>query len=405
MTLPSRLARWAVVLCFAAVTRADVTLRLDSVVSIPETPRVLLALSAQGSGELTALQFRLAYNRIDLRFAGLDLTGGAVTPDHVGALSAVGDADRGIATILLELTVPVTLGGEPVKLCDAVFAVGGGLQPAETLPVRFDGAPTATASGHTLTAAAHDGAITISEENWLILGNAWGYPGQSRIPVELRASNADPLMGMQVSSAFDASALALAAVTTENTMTEALRCEFFQPIIDNDMGTVIIGILLDNEPPFDPSRRYPVTGYRLRIARMVFDVRHDAAPDQDVALRLVDNLGTPPIKNRVVVDNESIAPRTIDGTFRVGRVPVFLRGDANGDGRVDIADPVMILLHLFKDYTIPCQKAADADDDGKIRVNDAQYLLNYLFLGGRAIPPPFPQPGTDPTQDDLSCAG
>ena len=45
--------------------------------------------------------------------------------------------------------------------------------------------------------------------------------------------------------------------------------------------------------------------------------------------------------------------------------------------------------------------AADANDDGSIDIADAIYLLSYLFGGGDQPPPPFPDPGIDPTPDTL----
>jgi hypothetical protein len=116
-----------------------------------------------------------------------------------------------------------------------------------------------------------------------------------------------------------------------------------------------------------------------------------------------DGLGAVPINNRVVVAFQSVSPQLVNGTFTIGEVPVFLRGNANQDLRVNIADPVRILEHLFLDKPIDCEKTGDADDDGQVHLNDAMYILDYLFRLGPIIKPPFPEPGTDPTPDDLSC--
>jgi hypothetical protein len=45
----------------------------------------------------------------------------------------------------------------------------------------------------------------------------------------------------------------------------------------------------------------------------------------------------------------------------------------------------------------------DGDDDGKINITDPIYVLSALFLGGPPIPPPYPEPGVDPTRDVLGC--
>ncbi|MBI4605494.1 MAG: right-handed parallel beta-helix repeat-containing protein [Planctomycetes bacterium] len=84
----------------------------------------------------------------------------------------------------------------------------------------------------------------------------------------------------------------------------------------------------------------------------------------------------------------------------------FVRGEANGDGDIDVGDPVALLLVLFRGAAPGCPDALDADDSGNVDVTDAVYLLRFLFLGGPAPPAPFPDPGTDPTEDDpYECKG
>jgi hypothetical protein len=82
----------------------------------------------------------------------------------------------------------------------------------------------------------------------------------------------------------------------------------------------------------------------------------------------------------------------------------FLRGDANDDGRVDISDSVRILSHLFlgADPSV-CRQAMDANDSGTLDLSDAVFLLNGLFQGGPAPPPPYPEPGEDPSPDAIDC--
>jgi hypothetical protein len=82
----------------------------------------------------------------------------------------------------------------------------------------------------------------------------------------------------------------------------------------------------------------------------------------------------------------------------------FRRGDANADGRLDIADAVFVLAYLFTGGDTPgCSKAADADDSGDLDVTDPVYLLGFLFLGGPAPASPFPGCGPDPRPDELTC--
>ncbi|MBN1417484.1 MAG: hypothetical protein JXP34_01835 [Planctomycetes bacterium] len=81
----------------------------------------------------------------------------------------------------------------------------------------------------------------------------------------------------------------------------------------------------------------------------------------------------------------------------------FIRGDANGDGRIDIGDAISILGTLFSSRPSTCLDAIDADDSGDLVITDGIYILNYLYVEGPTPPAPFPEAGPDPTDDDLSC--
>ncbi len=63
-----------------------------------------------------------------------------------------------------------------------------------------------------------------------------------------------------------------------------------------------------------------------------------------------------------------------------------IRGDANGDELIDLADAIYLLNYLFKGDSPPVPLAAgNANCDGAVDLADVVYLLNYLFKGG---PPP-----------------
>jgi hypothetical protein len=84
-------------------------------------------------------------------------------------------------------------------------------------------------------------------------------------------------------------------------------------------------------------------------------------------------------------------------------LPVFIRGDANQNGAIDISDAVAILGSLFLDGDEPrCFDAADINDDGRLDISDAVAGLAFLFLGGFSIPDPGPTfCGQDLTVDEL----
>ena len=79
----------------------------------------------------------------------------------------------------------------------------------------------------------------------------------------------------------------------------------------------------------------------------------------------------------------------------------LIRGDANGDLDINIADPVAILTHLFGSSVIPCMEAAEVNGDGAIDISDPVYLLGYIFNSGPTPPAPFPDCGTTVAQ--YSC--
>ena len=97
------------------------------------------------------------------------------------------------------------------------------------------------------------------------------------------------------------------------------------------------------------------------------------------------------------------------GTFAEARIfssggRQFARADANGDGTVNITDPIFVLGYLFLGDDAPtCIDAADGDDSGVVNITDPLYILNGLFLGGPLPPAPYPDCGPDPTEDDLTC--
>src|SRR5262245_30767524 len=76
----------------------------------------------------------------------------------------------------------------------------------------------------------------------------------------------------------------------------------------------------------------------------------------------------------------------------------FLRGDANNDGVVSLADAYTIFKFLFGHGELTCGTAADANDSGEVDFNDGDYILVYM-LGDLPPPPPFPSAGPDPTPD------
>ncbi|MGE3163427.1 MAG: hypothetical protein AB7O52_00825 [Planctomycetota bacterium] len=83
----------------------------------------------------------------------------------------------------------------------------------------------------------------------------------------------------------------------------------------------------------------------------------------------------------------------------------FIRGDANANGSVDIADAVFNLDFLFNGGAPICLDAQDSNDDGQVNLADPVFSLAYQFSGGMSPTAPFPACGNDPTVDAIDCAG
>ncbi len=88
-------------------------------------------------------------------------------------------------------------------------------------------------------------------------------------------------------------------------------------------------------------------------------------------------------------------------TVERGGGVVFVRGEANRDGSLNLTDAIAILDHLFRGIALTCEDAGDVDDSGSLNLTDAVRLLGYLFQSGEPPAPPFPTPGLDPTSDAL----
>jgi 3',5'-cyclic AMP phosphodiesterase CpdA len=103
---------------------------------------------------------------------------------------------------------------------------------------------------------------------------------------------------------------------------------------------------------------------------------------------------------KLFITNESIdytlyidddGDSTVDREILPDTIITSLRGDANGDGVINVTDVVYLINYLFLIPPGPAPQpwaAGDANCDGTINVSDVVYLINYLFLI-----PPGPPPG------------
>jgi len=70
----------------------------------------------------------------------------------------------------------------------------------------------------------------------------------------------------------------------------------------------------------------------------------------------------------------------------------FLRGDADGDGRLTVLDALLLIQIVTRaqDPRDDCREALNPDADEGINLADPVYVVRWIFLDGPPPPPPFP---------------
>jgi hypothetical protein len=101
----------------------------------------------------------------------------------------------------------------------------------------------------------------------------------------------------------------------------------------------------------------------------------------------------------------ALAAEEVREIFEAGdRRGLFVRGDPNGDGALDLSDAVLILRGLFLGTgDPPCKGAADLNADLTIDMSDAIYELSFLFTGGPPPESPYPDCGRESALTGLGC--
>ncbi len=227
--------------------------------------------------------------------------------------------------------------------------------------------------------------------------------GETRLP--LHAVTLVEAEGLTVVGDYDSPFLELLDVDVGQSLA-GNSSDFVAPTIDAERGQFLLSVLFDL-PPLEGKALPP--GDHL-LASLVFRVK-PGTPEGSYPVRLTDGLGAPPRSNFLVSNGENQRPRLENGALEVRSgetdepAAVFLRGDANGNGKLEISDAIYLLSWQVREGPPPpCLDAADTDDDGLITRADANLVLGYL-IGGLETPPapPFPEVDADLTEDGLDC--
>jgi hypothetical protein len=228
----------------------------------------------------------------------------------------------------------------------------------------------------------------------------------SSFRVAVLAAHDVAIEAFTVAAAFDPEVLESVVLDLEGSRSVSLAPELVIPTVRAESGYFACSVLFDLVPPFEDKRIPPGED------DVLFFVEASVRADAPLGLTTIeprDGLGIPPLSNIFSFGGQSYYPELHSGVVQVvagGPEGVeFLRGDANSDHLVNVADVTFLLDWLSQALMAPsCLDALDVNDDGAITRDDATFLLAFLFAGSGIGPqPPFPEPGLDPTTDALEC--
>lgn len=173
------------------------------------------------------------------------------------------------------------------------------------------------------------------------------------------------------------------------------------PLAIDDMGiNPTIG-------PYTGGTLVTITGIGFAPPAMDTTVTFDGITQASITI-VNDNMITFVTQSTLTLGPVDVTVTNSNGTETVidGFTYAWIRGDANSDGFINIADAIFNFSFLFEGgMTPPCRDAADFNDDGGINIADSIYLISFLFESGPLPPAPFPGAGFDPTGDPLDCLG
>ncbi len=254
----------------------------------------------------------------------------------------------------------------------------------------------------------------LPKRDHMYIQDAFVYAGQKGVLIPVKVTNEQDSQGFQVAGRFDPSVVTLVqgllpgdlSVDFKSTVASAQKPEFVAGKLNNEEGWFTLGVVFDLEPPITGN---VVPGRKMNLVNLVADFSGAVPNRTDCKLRLEDNVGDPVINNILTVKGGvSVSPELHNGTVLVIRPdiefvgPLFLRGDADGNSTINIADAIFILQYLFARGRPPaCMDSADVDDSSQVNIADAISTLSYLFGNSFAPAYPFPDKGLDGTPDLL----
>lgn len=439
-----------IVVCVALlglVARAEDTLRVVDTQLDPGTIGGQVTINGTNDVPIQGLSLALSYPNEVLTCTGLDFTGTAIesalgggAPEYVGVLNnptATATDGTIVAGIIFDLD-PTAAAELPVTATEApfvhlVFDVDP-LDVPSTHTIEFvDGLGTPPVENHfssdgftVLPSQLIPGTVSITNNYHMYLGNPV-LPAGASTNLILRGDFPVDIDGFEATIQFRPSEITLnppatfqgyimgmessTSLVPTGTTAEFVNVTFLtDPIVvgQADLRVLSVAVVFDYlGPPF--AGQVLAAGSNRSLVRFPITVSGSLAVDDCVNVELVNFVTTTgeTYDNFLIVDDgaSSVFAELSGGEICIGSNPGFKRGDANGDGITNVADPIFLLTYIFSGGPTPgCSDAADMNDDSVVNVADAIYGISYIFAGGP--PPPAPGPttcGDDPTPDALGC--
>lgn len=404
----------------AVLEAQSATLRIQDVTVYPGQSDVSAAVFGLSSDPISGFQIALQVDSDRIQLQGFDETSGILDAVNIEFQDSFVVASEGEAALLVILdgqapfdhSLPAT---EEIHLVSVLFDTDQWLIPSnqELLSLEEEVGPanlvsTVLVDGAAVPTEVQNGFLSVIEQNVLIAESSTGQAalGETDHEISIHAFNSEDLQGFSISLVYDPTVWEFSHVEITGTITETVGAEFVEEFSNDTAGSAVLGVLLDILPPY-AGQVIPATGIELELARFYFDVQPDIFESVQTTIGFATSPGLPPVDNVFVIDNQSVAPLTIDAVIEVAVQNIFLRGDADGDLYLDLSDVINNLVFMTgacpecPDPT--CQKALDVNDNGMIDLADGIQLVNYLYTFGPPPAAPFPEPGPDPTPDDLTC--
>ncbi|MEM7168221.1 MAG: hypothetical protein AAF581_22430 [Planctomycetota bacterium] len=283
----------------------------------------------------------------------------------------------------------LTVGTSNATFCDVL-----GTPEVETLIVVAGGSQIPTQNAGTI-----EGVNAPSIVVDFTAGDATVTFGSSNIPgtVNVTMENLnDAVQGYSFGLTHDEAKLTITDINMTGTVGETSNGgagpDFFAPTLAPiGGGGATLGVVISLSPPFEDIP----TGTAQSIANFVYEAGPSANNGDTVAIDFSGTLGDPAVALVAVVDGNTVDPGTTGGTVTLEESMMvtrsFVRGDANADGTVNIADGVWIINFLWlQGPASPCEEAGNANGQGNVDTSDAMYIFMWRLLDGPAPTGAFP---------------